>query len=51
MNTVSGKLAGKVLPYLAQPTPVPLAEWREAHPDSLVLVGNETFPLRALRGR
>ena len=51
INAVSGKLAGKALPYLAEPTRMPLAQWREAHPDSLVLVGNDTFPLRLPGGR
>ena len=41
MNALSGRLTGSVLPFLAEPNPMPLAEWRAAHPDSLVLVGSE----------
>ena len=41
MNAISGRLTGSVLPFLAEPTPMPLTEWRAAHPDSLVLVGSE----------
>ena len=38
MNAMSGKWAGRSLPLLAEPERVQLAQWRDAHPDSLVLV-------------
>ncbi len=41
MSAVSGKLAGSALPFLSEPDPMPLSEWRAKHPDSLVLVGSE----------
>jgi len=41
MNAVSGSNQGHSLPFLAEPTPQPLAEWHESHPDSLVLIGNQ----------
>ncbi len=41
MNALSGESTGSALPFLAEPDPMPLAEWRAAHPDSLVLVGGE----------
>ena len=41
MNALSGPCAGTALPFLAQPEQVSLAEWREDHPDSLILVGGD----------
>lgn len=41
MNALSGESSGSALPFLAEPDPVPLAEWRELHPKSLVLIGSE----------
>jgi len=38
MNALSGQYSGNALPFLAKPAPMPLAEWREKHADSLVLV-------------
>ena len=45
MNAVSGKLAGKAMPFLGEPKRMRLAEWREKHPDSLVLVGRHVAGL------
>ncbi len=41
MNAISGKLAGKAMPFLGEPKRMPLAAWRDQHPDSLVLVGSQ----------
>jgi len=41
INALSGPYRGSVLPYLAEPDRMSLAEWRSKHPDSLVLVGGE----------
>lgn len=41
MNAISGLSTGSALPFLAEPDPLPLAEWRQSHPNSLVLVGSE----------
>jgi len=38
MNALSGQQLGSALPYLAKPDQIRLAEWREKHSDSLVLV-------------
>jgi len=38
MNALSGPFAGSVLPYLAEPVRMSLADWRSKHSDSLVLV-------------
>jgi hypothetical protein len=38
MNALSGPYAGKALPFLETPAPVRLADWRDKHFDSLVLV-------------
>ncbi len=41
MNAVSGPIAGNALPFLAQPKPVSLADWRRQYPESLVLIENQ----------
>jgi len=41
MNALSGPSAGSALPYLVEPKRMSLADWREKHPHSLVLVGSE----------
>ena len=41
MNAVSGQSKGSAIPFLAEPDPLPLAEWRALHAESLVLVENE----------
>lgn len=47
MNAVSGTLAGKAMPFLGEPKRMPLGEWRDKHPDSLVLVGRQVEGLPA----
>jgi hypothetical protein len=41
MNALSGRIAGSVLPFIAEPNQTTLARWRSKHADSLVLVGSE----------
>lgn len=37
---MSGDLAGRALPYLAEPKLMPLSQWRAAHPQTEVLIGD-----------
>lgn len=38
MDAVAGELKGTAIPLLAEPTPLPLEDWLEQHPDSKVLL-------------
>ena len=40
MNALSGAQAGNALAFLDEPDKLPLSDWRQEHPDSLVLVGD-----------
>ena len=40
LNALSGHYAGKALPWLSKTAPVTLADWRDEHADTLVLVRN-----------
>ena len=41
MNAISGELVGQALPFLGEPKRMPLSEWRDQQPDSLVMVGSK----------
>ncbi len=42
VTSVSGPRQGKKLPYLAESSVMPLGEWRELHPKTLVLLGDRS---------
>ncbi len=37
-NALSGKLKGQTLPYIAEPELMSLGEWRELHPQTVILI-------------
>ncbi len=37
-NAISGELKGEAIPFLAEPQVMTLAEWRELHPNTKVLI-------------
>lgn len=39
-TAVSGPRKGEVLPFLEEPQPITLGEWRAAHPETVVLLGD-----------
>lgn len=39
-TAVSGPRKGETMAFLAEPSIVPLGEWREKHPDTTVLLGD-----------
>ena len=41
-TAVSGPRKGEVIPFIAEPPVVTLAEWREQHPETLVLLGSKS---------
>lgn len=40
-TAVAGPRKGETLPFLAEPSVVPLGLWRKDHPDTLVLLGSK----------
>lgn len=41
-TAISGPRQGEVLPFIEEPTPLPLGEWRRQHPETLVLLGDRS---------
>jgi predicted metalloprotease with PDZ domain len=41
LEGVGGRLKGETLPFVAEPSPVALGEWLDAHPDSAILLPTE----------
>lgn len=39
-TAISGPRQGETIPLIEEPTPMCLGEWRERHPDTVVLLGN-----------
>lgn len=39
-TAISGPRQGETIPFIEEPTPVPLGDWRERHPDTVVLLGD-----------
>lgn len=41
-TAVAGPRQGEFIPFLEVPAPLPLGEWRERHPDTVVLLGSQS---------
>ena len=39
-TAVSGPRSGETIPFIEQPPPMKLSEWRKKHPNTLVLLGS-----------
>lgn len=40
-TAISGPRKGEVIPFIAEPEPMPLGQWRKKHPDTKVLLGSK----------
>ena len=40
-TAISGPRKGETLDFIEKPAPMPLREWREKHPDTVVLLGSK----------
>lgn len=39
-TAISGPRRGETIPFIREPEPMPLGEWRKRHPDTVVLLGD-----------
>ena len=39
-TAISGPRKGETIPFIAEPSPIPLGEWRKLHPKTRVLLGD-----------
>jgi hypothetical protein len=39
-TAISGPRQGETIPFIDEPRPMPLGEWVEKHPDTVVLLGD-----------
>ncbi len=41
-TAIAGPRSGETIPFIEEPEPVTLGEWRERHPDTVVLLGGQS---------